>query len=73
MAQHPEAQSAALQEVTHQAFEGVLAALERRNIPLREFPGPILIGIIAWPELKQGGGLFQEARVGQEGSLRGGG
>ena len=53
--------SGALEEVTHQAFQGVLTALERQKLPLRQFPGPILIGIIAWPELQQGG-LFREAR-----------
>lgn len=44
----------ALEEVTNAAFNGVLRALEARKLPLEKFPGPILIGIIAWPELRQG-------------------
>ena len=35
------------------AFSGVIAALKENNTELREFPGPILCGIIAWPELSQ--------------------
>jgi hypothetical protein len=50
----------ALEEVTQAAFNGVLRALEARKLPLERFPGPILIGIIAWPELRQGD-LFREA------------
>lgn len=38
-------------ELTEAAFSGVLRAMEARNIEMREFPGPILVGIIAWPEL----------------------
>jgi len=48
-----EPSSIALEEVTHAAFSGVLRALEARKLNVREFPGPILVGIIAWPELKQ--------------------
>jgi hypothetical protein len=50
----------ALEEVTQAAFNGVLRALEARKIPIERFPGPILVGIIAWPELRQGE-LFREA------------
>jgi hypothetical protein len=57
---HQEAPSQALEEVTHAAFNGVLRALEARKLSIEQFPGPILIGIIAWPELKQGT-LFREA------------
>jgi hypothetical protein len=57
------AESAALEEVTQAAFNGVLRALEARKLPIERFPGPILIGIIAWPELKQGG-VFRN--VGEE-------
>lgn len=42
----------ALEEVTEAAFNGVLAALERRQIEIRHFPGPIIIGFVAWPELR---------------------
>jgi hypothetical protein len=42
----------ALEEVTNAAFNGVLRALEARKIPLSRFPGPIIVGIIAWPELQ---------------------
>lgn len=52
----------ALEEVTQAAFNGVLRALEARKLPLERFPGPILIGIIAWPELRQGE-LFREAQA----------
>lgn len=52
MDQKPEIRSTALEEVTEAAFNGVLRALERRNLDIREFPGPILVGIIAWPELR---------------------
>jgi hypothetical protein len=61
MAPPRQASSVALEEVTNAAFNGVLRALETRKLPLEKFPGPILIGIIAWPELRQGGGLFREA------------
>jgi hypothetical protein len=47
-----EAPKAALEEVTEAAFNGVLQALERRKIELVQFPGPIIIGIIAWPDLR---------------------
>jgi hypothetical protein len=40
-----------LDEVTEAAFSGVLRALEARRLGPEEFPGPILVGIIAWPEL----------------------
>lgn len=40
-----------LDELTHAAFSGVLRALEERELEPRKWPGPILVGIIAWPEL----------------------
>jgi len=49
----------ALEEVTNAAFNGVLRALEARKLPLERFPGPILVGIIAWPELMRSG-LFRD-------------
>ncbi len=52
MADQPKLPSA-LEEVTEAAFNGVLRALERRRLELRTFPGPIIVGIIAWPELRQ--------------------
>jgi hypothetical protein len=60
MAPARQAPSIALEEVTSAAFNGVLRALETHKLPLEKFPGPILIGIIAWPELRQGE-LFREA------------
>jgi hypothetical protein len=60
MARPRQAPSVALEEVTSAAFNGVLRALEVHKLPLHKFPGPILIGIIAWPELRQGD-LFREA------------
>ena len=56
----PQAPSIALEEVTQAAFNGVLRALETRKIPIGKWPGPILVGIIAWPELQQGE-LFRQA------------
>jgi hypothetical protein len=49
-----QASGLALEEVTHAAFNGVLRALETRKIPIEKWPGPILVGIIAWPDLQQG-------------------
>jgi hypothetical protein len=54
MAPPRQAPSVALEEVTQAAFNGVLRALETRKIPIEKWPGPILVGIIAWPELQQG-------------------
>jgi hypothetical protein len=52
--------SGPLEEITASAFSGVLRALEARKVPLNKFPGPILVGIIAWPEL-QGGEFLRQA------------
>jgi hypothetical protein len=52
MATQRDSTVSALEEVTQAAFTGVLLALERRRIKVEDFPGPILIGIIAWPELR---------------------
>jgi hypothetical protein len=52
MADQQEASKVALEEVTHAAFNGVLRALEARKLPIDRFPGPILVGIIAWPQLR---------------------
>jgi hypothetical protein len=43
----------AVDQLTQAAFSGVLAALEERKLAPARFPGPILVGIIAWPELSQ--------------------
>ena len=53
------AANVALEEVTQAAFNGVLLALKAQKIPVEKWPGPILIGIIAWPELRQGEGFKQ--------------
>lgn len=53
MDRQKEPRTSALEEVTEAAFNGVLNALERRKMPIEQFPGPILVGIIAWPELRQ--------------------
>lgn len=53
MDRQEEPRPSALEEVTEAAFNGVLKALERRRLPIEQFPGPILVGIIAWPELRQ--------------------
>ena len=61
MAPPRQAPSVALEEVTQAAFNGVLRALEARKLPIQKFPGPILIGIIAWPQLQQGE-LFRDVQ-----------
>lgn len=38
-------------ELTAATFSGVLRALEERRLPPTKWPGPILAGIIWWPEL----------------------
>jgi hypothetical protein len=43
----------AVDQLTEAAFSGVLAALRRNDLKPDLFPGPILVGIIAWPELSQ--------------------
>jgi hypothetical protein len=40
-------------DLTKAAFSGVLAALKEHDVELNQFPGPIIAGIIAWPELSQ--------------------
>jgi hypothetical protein len=39
-----------LEEFTQLAFESVLRAGEARKLPPGKFPGPIIFGIIWWPE-----------------------
>lgn len=57
-----ESSQAALDKITQAAFNGLLRALEARRIPIERFPGPIIVGIIAWPELGEGQ-LFRNASV----------
>lgn len=59
-----EPQRVALDQVTEAAFSGVLRALEARNLKPEQFPGPILVGVIAWPELTS---AAQQARQGLTG------
>jgi hypothetical protein len=59
MAAARQAPSIALEEVTQAAFNGVLRALDARKIQVAKWPGPIIVGIIAWPQLQQGE-LFRE-------------
>ena len=40
-----------IDDLTHAAFAGVLRALDERQLDPKKWPGPILVGIIAWPEL----------------------
>lgn len=47
------AERIAVEELTAAAFGGVLEALKVRDLEPRQWPGPILVGIIAWPELSQ--------------------
>ncbi len=50
----------AVDELTKAAFSGVLAALKANELDPKLFPGPILVGIIAWPELSQFREQFQK-------------
>lgn len=47
----PERPSVGIEQLTEAAFTGVLRALEARQLRPELFPGPIIVGIIAWPEL----------------------
>lgn len=58
----------ALDDLTEAAFGGVLRALEARNIAPERFPGPILVGIIAWPELSQSQQITGSLRAGMTSS-----
>ena len=40
-------------QLTEAAFSGVIAALKTHDFEVGKWPGPILVGIIAWPELGQ--------------------
>ena len=40
-----------IDDLTQAAFSGVLRALGERNLDPKDWPGPILVGIIAWPDL----------------------
>jgi hypothetical protein len=56
-----------VEQLTEAAFSGVLAALRSNEVDPIRFPGPILVGIIAWPELSQfraqaGGNLSPDAQ-----------
>lgn len=53
-----EPQRIAAADLTQAAFSGVLAALKEHDLDMRQFPGPILCGIIAWPELSQNREVF---------------
>ncbi len=43
----------ALQEVTEAAFSGVMRAMDARKLDFAKWPGPIIVGIIAWPALEK--------------------
>ena len=47
----------ALEQVTEAAFNGVLRALEARKLDVKKLPWPILVGIIAWPDMGERGPL----------------
>jgi hypothetical protein len=40
-------------QLTEAAFSGVIAALKANDLEIERWPGPILVGIIAWPEMGQ--------------------
>lgn len=45
------AQRISVDQLTEAAFSGVIAALKTNDFEIDKWPGPILVGIIAWPEL----------------------
>jgi len=47
------AERISVDQLTEAAFSGVIAALKANDFGIGEWPGPILVGIIAWPELGQ--------------------
>jgi hypothetical protein len=47
-----------LDEFTQLAFESVLRASEGRKLPPSKLPGPIIFGIIWWPEGVPGPGVI---------------
>lgn len=47
------AQRISVDQLTEAAFSGVIAALRANDFEIDKWPGPILVGIIAWPELGQ--------------------
>lgn len=51
-----------IDDLTHAAFSGVLRALDERKLDPKKWPGPILVGIIAWPELGSPELLKEQAR-----------
>ncbi len=53
-------QRIAVDQLTEAAFSGVVAALKAHDLEVGKWPGPILVGIIAWPELGQ---LRDQVRV----------
>jgi hypothetical protein len=54
-----------LDEFTQLAFESVIRASELRKLPPNRFPGPIIFGIIWWPQgLPSPGGAIGSPRVG---------
>jgi hypothetical protein len=57
--------SVEVEALTEAAFAGVLRALDARKMRPEQFPGPILVGIIWWPELSQLGERLVDSAVGQ--------
>lgn len=45
------AERISIDQLTEAAFSGVIAALKTNDLDVGQWPGPILVGIIAWPEL----------------------
>jgi len=45
------AERISVDQLTEAAFSGVIAALRSNDFDVDQWPGPILVGIIAWPEL----------------------
>lgn len=58
------AERISVDQLTEAAFSGVLRALDERKLVPRDFPGPILVGIIAWPELSAKANQIEMPRQG---------
>jgi hypothetical protein len=54
MAKLEQLPASGLEEVTQAAFSGLIRALNTHDLELKHFPGPVLVGIWAWPGMIEG-------------------
>lgn len=58
------AERISVDQLTEAAFSGVISAMRANELDVDKWPGPILVGIIAWPEL---GKLANQVKMPGEG------